>query len=110
MFIRIQYLSQRGMVGYENQYVDSYVMEVGNVTIEFAVKMLLERGFTRKSNERQRYDDQRYDEAQVIMPGAILTVVECDKHGYSKSDRAEIARRKAEEEDDARRRPKDWLG
>jgi|ERR1051326_1217488 hypothetical protein len=103
MFIRIQYLSQRGMAGHEHLVAESYVMETEDAALESLVKKLLEAGFTRKSTELQRYD-----EAQVIMPGAILTVVECDKHGYSKRDRAEIARRKAEEE--ARRRPKDWLG
>jgi len=84
MFVRIRFLDW----GAPASPLDSQVMEYPEYThLSQVAKHLLENGFCR-SNRRDRNGEQTtfYDEKQLIMPGAILSIVECDAQGYSPHD------------------------
>ena len=90
MFVRIKFLAW----SCEAEPYDEQVVECPRcISLQQVAGDLLKNGVYRNNRyNRDGNPTSFYDEGELIMPGAILSIVECDAQGYTLHDRKRIQR------------------
>ena len=90
MFVRIKFLCWNAPAA----PYDTCVVEYPECAyLDQVAARLLDFGFHRGNRyDRDGNPTSFYDEGELIMPGAILSIVECDAQGYTLHDRKRIQR------------------